>query len=322
MWYTDSNNNGNIYTYPEENMAFKKTFSYLNDTDQQKIESLCRVIRRSEASRKNLYYIVANFGEFLEDSVFVADSSDADRYITHLKNEILVGHLKEHYCACIFFELRTFFDHAANQELVYENPFSGTDNPFSFPDKLKSADLPKLSDVDKLLGLCYGETECLVAVLLAFRMGLTTSEIAVLEKKQFCLNEKDGDVYLKMWRWADGLKKELFLLVPRDIVPHIRAQILATPSDYEFVFRSRKTKKPPTVRALQYRLDNIQEECETKIQFSQLRSLYLYLLLIEKVPVNDICRYAGIKGDWLSRYDDIPEALIADASKYINIRIV
>ena len=97
MWYTDSNNNGNIYTYPEENMAFKKTFSYLNDTDQQKIESLCRVIRRSEASRKNLYYIVANFGEFLEDSVFVADSSDADRYITHLKNEILVGHLKEHY---------------------------------------------------------------------------------------------------------------------------------------------------------------------------------------------------------------------------------
>ena len=302
-------------------MAFKKKFTYLSETDKEKIENLCRVIRRSESSKKNLYYIVANFGEFLEDSVFVADPSDADRYISHLKNEILAKHLQEHYCACIFFELRTFFDHALNHELVCENPFGGIENPFSFPDKLKSADLPKLSDVDALLGRCYEDSECLASVLLAFRMGLTTSEIANLEKNQFCINEKSGDIYLKMWRWEKEVKKELYLLVPRDIVPHIREQVLSTPTDYNFLFMSRKTKKAPTVRALQYRLDNIQADSEVKIQFSQLRSLFLYLLLVEKAPVNEICRYAGIRGDWLTRYDDIPEALIADAAKYINIRL-
>ena len=303
-------------------MAFKKKFVYLTETDKDSIEEICRALRRSSSSRKNLFYIVANYGEFLEGSVFDSTSSDAKRYVDYLKGEVVAGRLQEKYCACLFFELRSFFDRLVAGDMVCDNPFGGYDNPFRFPDKLRSEDLPKLSDVDTLLGTCSDELECYVAVLLALRMGLTVSEIAVIEKKQFCLNEKDGDIYLKMWRWDNGEKRELFLYVPRDIVPHIKEQVLSTPEDYAHLFRSKKTKKTPTVRAMQLRLGKIQEGLDFSISFSQLRSLCLYLMLLEQIPVQDICRYAGIRGDWLTRYDEIPETLIADASKYVNIRIL
>lgn len=303
-------------------MAFKKKFIYLTENDRECIEENCRMLRRSAASRKNLFYIIANYGEFLEGSVFDSSSSDAKKYVDFLKSEVVAGRLQEKYCACLFFELRTFFDSLVSSERTSENPFGGYDNPFRFPDKLRTEDLPKLSEIDTLLGLCSDDSESYAAVLLALRMGLTISEIAGIEKKQFCLNEKDGDVYLKMWRWDNGEKKELFLYVPRDIIPHLKEQYMATPSDYTHLLRSKKTKKPPTVRGLQLRLEKIQEGLDFSISFSQLRSFCLYMMLLEQVPVQDICRYAGIRGDWLTRYDDIPQALIADAAKYVNIRIL
>jgi len=165
--------------------------------------------------------------------------------------------LEEKYCACLFFELRTFYDRALICELVKNNPFSGCENPFRFPEKLFLEDLPKLSDVDMLLNACSEQPDIYAAVLLAFRMGLTTSEIVNLEKKSFCLDEKRGNIYLKMWRWADGEKKELFLYVPRDIVAPLKMQNDATPTDYPYFFRSKKTKKPLVKRGLQLKLEKV-----------------------------------------------------------------
>ena len=302
-------------------MAFKKKFLYLNDSDRESIEQLCHIIRRSASSRKNLFYIVANFGEFIESSVFESSLSDAKRYIDTLRSEVAAGRLQEKYCACIFFELRTFFERALVRGLMDHNPFSGSDNPFSFPDRLNTADLPTLSEVDNLLILCPDDSDVLVAVLLAFRMGLSVSEIAELKKEQFCLNERTGRVYLKMWRWDDGEKKELFLTVPGDITERVMDQVKSTPSGYAFLFRSRE-KKPYHVRSLQAKLERLQKDCENPVSFSKLRSLFIYLTLLEGVPVNDICRYVGIKGDWLTRYESIPQELIADAADYVRLRIV
>lgn len=300
-------------------MAFKKKFLYLNDSDRESIEQLCRIIRRSASSRKNLFYIVANFGEFIESSVFEASLSDARRYIDTLRAEVAAGRLQEKYCACIFFELRTFFERALVRGLMDHNPFSGSDNPFSFPDRLNTADLPTLSEVDNLLILCPDGSDILVAVLLALRMGLSVSEIAELKNEQFCLDEKSGRVYLKMWRWDDGEKKELFLTVPGDITKRVMDQVKSTPSDYAFLFRSRE-KKPYQVRSLQLKLANLQKGKEEPVTFSRLRSLCIYLMLLENIPLKDICRYIGIKGDWLARYDGIPEDMIADASEYVRLK--
>lgn len=302
-------------------MALKKKFLHLSESDRGFIEHVCHSLRRSDSSRKNMFYIIANFGEFIEGSVFEASSSDARRYVDTLKSEVAAGRLQEKYCACIFFELRTFFDRALAQQLVESNPFSGHDNPFSFPDRLSTADLPALSEVDRLLNLCPDDSDMLVAVLLAFRMGLSVSEIAGLKKEQFCLNESTGRVHLKMWRWDDGEKKGLFLTVPGDITKRVMEQLKNTPPDYAFLFRSRE-KKPYQVRSLQLKLANLQKDIEEPITFSRLRSLCIYLMLLENIPVKDICRYIGIKGDWLARYDGIPEALVADASEYVRIRFV
>jgi len=303
-------------------MALKKTFTYLSGEDRNTIEDICRTLRRSQTSVKNMFYIVVNFGEYMEKSVFAATKSDASKYIEHLHAKIANEQLEEKYCACLFFELRTFYDRALICELVKNNPFSGCENPFRFPEKLFLEDLPKLSDVDMLLNACSEQPDIYAAVLLAFRMGLTTSEIVNLEKKSFCLDEKRGNIYLKMWRWADGEKKELFLYVPRDIVAPLKMQNDATPTDYPYFFRSKKTKKPLVKRGLQLKLEKVQEGLPISIQFSQLRSLCLYLMLMEQVPVQNICRYAGIRGDWLTRYDEIPKDLIANAAKYTRIMVI
>ena len=302
-------------------MANKKKFTYLTETDRNAIEQCCLKLRRSAQSRQNLFYIVANFGEFISGSVFEADSRDAGEYVQCLSDQCRQGYLKEHSCACVFFELRSFFDSTVEWNLIERNPFGGLSNPFSFPDRLSTADLPKFSEVDRLLNLCPENSDILVAVLLAFRMGLSISEIVTLKKNQFCLDEKEGKVYLKTWRMDSGEKKELFLSVPGDIAGQIQRQIHSTPSDYEFLFRSRE-KKPYQVRSLQHKLSLLQKDCEEPVTFSKLRSLCIYLMLLEDVPVSDICRYIGIRGDWLSRYDGIPKELIADAAEYVKLKIV
>lgn len=298
----------------------KTAYLYLCDEDREVITSCCNVLRRTRDSRQNLFYIIANFGEFSMSSVFDAEPLDAQNYITFLADEMKQGKIQEQYCACIFSELRIFYDYALSHGLVSQNPFSNQKNPFKFPDKLRAADLPSLTEVDLLLRLCENEPVLYLAVLLAFRMALPISEIATIQKNQFCVNEKDGDLYLKMWRWIDGEKKEKFLYVPRDIVPHITKMARQTPAEYLYLLRN-KHNKPFVVRTLQLRLDAIQKDTGIKIQFSELRSLCIYLMLTEKIPSKKICAFTNIRGDWLKRYDYIPEELILDATKYIHIRI-
>lgn len=305
-------------------MAGKKqqqlSYTYLSDNDRTVIESCCKLLRKTKNSRQNLFYIIANFGEFSMSSVFDATPLDAENYIAFLADEVKQGKLQEKYCACLFLELRSFYDYALNHQLIFENPFSNQENPFKFPDKLRAADLPSLAEVDMLLSICNDDPVLHLAVLLAFRMALTISEIVNIEKKQFCIDEKEGELYLKMWRWTDGEKKEKFLYVPRDIVPYISKMARQTPSEYKYLFRSER-KKPFAVRTMQNMLDSAQKDTGVKIQFSELRSLSIYMMLVENIPIKDICSYTNIKGDWLSRYDTIPEELILDAVKYVHLRV-
>lgn len=301
-------------------MAFKKKFLFLSDQDKENIEQLCAVLRRTTQSKRNMFYIVANFGEFFEGSVFESTQKDARNYIGFLEERCSEGQLKEHSCACVFLELRTFFDHAAVSGLMGFNPFSGIENPFQLPDRLSSASLPSLSEVDKLLCSCPDDSDILPAVLLALRMALSVSEIASLKKEQVCLDESKGRFYIKMWRWDNGEKKELFLYVPGDVSAHLSEQIRSTPVEYPYVFRSRE-KKPYHERSLQLKLERAQKDVENKICFSHLRSLSIYLMLQESIPVSDICRYVGTKPDWFTRYENIPESLICDAAEYVKLRV-
>ena len=306
-----------------ENMKYTKkkaTYSYLSDADRETIEACCYTLRKTKDSRQNLFYIIVNFGEYCEKSVFEADTVDALRYLEFLSDEIDAKRLEEKYGACLFMELRRFYDCALSKNLVTDNPLAGMSNPFQMPDKIYVSDLPTLTDVDLLLQLCDNHPVLFLAVLLAFRLTLPINEIVNLEKSQFCIDESDANMYLKAWRWVEGEKKELFLLIPRDMVPYVRKVAASSPAEYKYLIRNQKNR-PYTARSLQRLLADVQEDTGIKVQFSELRSLGIYLMLAEQIPIKEICSFANVRGDWLTRYNEIPEELKLDTANYVHIRI-
>lgn len=297
------------------------TYNYLSETDRDTIEACCYALRKTKDSRQNLFYIIVNFGEFCQNSVFHITLKDVRDYLLFLTDEINEGHLEEKYAACLFMELRRFYDCALTKNLISDNPFSGMSNPFQMPDKMYVSDLPTLNDVDMLLCLCEDNPVLFLSALLAFRMTLPINEIVSLEKAQFSIDENDANMYLRTWRWIDGEKKEVFLLVPRDIAPYIKRFGSQSPAEYKYLFRSQKGR-PYSARSLQKLLATIQADTGIKVQYSELRALGLYLMLAEQIPVKDICSFANIRGDWLTRYDHIPDELKLDTANYVHIRIV
>lgn len=300
----------------------ESTISYKYMTPAQKdiIESCCAHLRRTKNSRQNLFYMVANFGECIQKSVFEAEKLDATDYISFLNSEMNSGNLQEKYCACLYSELRTFFDYVQRTGLIEDNPFLYIDNPFEFPERMNFKNLPSLTEVDMLLSLCENDPILMASVLLSFKMMLPIGEVITLKKKQFGLDPDKGEVYLKQWRWIDGKKEEAYLLVPRDVLPFIQKLAAQTPSDYPYLLRNTK-KKPFSARGLQVKLENIQKNTEIKINFSELRSLGIYLLLASQVPVKEISHFTNVRTDWLSRFDKIPEDYRLDTTKYMHIKI-
>lgn len=298
----------------------QKSYQFLSVEERSVIKTYCNILRKTPDSRKNMFYIVTNFGEFSQKSVFEVDEMDAEKYLGFLAKEKKRGNVQEDYCACIFLELRTFYDFIQSCGTI-PNPFSGIENPFKLRDRLSVVDLPSLQEVDILLGTCKNDPVLFLCVLFAFRMALPISEIVQLEKRNFCFDESDGNMYLSAWRWVDGQKKEMLLAVPDDLIPHIQNVLELTPADYNYLFRSQKGKTY-AVRSMQRLLNDAQKKLDKKIQFSELRSLCMYIMLQEKIPVQKICAYTNIRGDWLVRYEKVDRSLILDASKCVHIQIV
>lgn len=293
---------------------------YLTTTELDFIENNYFNLRRSDASRKNMFYLLSTFSNYTKKPLFDALPQDADSYINHLKKQLQNGTFKENYCCCVFLELRKFYEYAEDWECIDQNPFQAA-NPFQTNEKLLAADLPSLQDIDTLLSICADEPMLYLAVLLAFRMALPISEIVSLKKEQVCSEHGRQDIYLRMERQAGKKEKTSFLLIPEDILLPLKQTILSTEESYPYILRN-KHGRPYAKRSLQNLLATTLEGSGISIHFSALRSLCLFLMLIEKVPVGQIADYAGVEGRWLTLYDHIPEKLRLDASKYVHLRIV
>ena len=305
----------------EKFRAERRTYEFLTEEELNTIEEICMQIRKSHDSKKNMVYIVSSFGEFCKGELFDVTDVQIESYLGFLKDGIANKRFKEQYCACIFLELRSFFDKAANLGHVMENPLAGMENPFKFQAKLDVSDVPSLAEVDHLLTLCDSNATLKLFVLLAFRMGLTISEMVELKKSDFIFNKEDGRTYLKLWRHVDGVKREAYLTIPGDLISYISDMACSTSKDFPYLFKNQKSR-PFAARTVQQLLSWLQEGEEKVITLSQLRSLCIYLMLVSKVPISKISMYTNVRGDWFSKYDSIPKELIFDATDYINLKVL
>ena len=267
-----------------------------------------------------MFYIIAGFSTHIKKPVFEADAMDARKYIDFLQKKQNSGHLKESVCACICSELCRFYEYVCAMGYMEGNPFPSFPSIFQFPGSLSSASLPSLKDVDLLLSLCANEPMLFTSVLLALRMALPIREIVDLKKEQLCTDQNGDEIYLSAWRWKDGRKENCFLIVPSDVVPFLRETFLMTPEDYPYLLQN-KAGRPYAIRSLQSALARQQADSGINICYSELRSLSMYLMLVEKIPAADIAAYAGVTDRWLTLYDHIPDDLVLDAAKYVHLRI-
>lgn len=295
-------------------------YEFLTSTELEFINNICFKLRRSADSRKNLFYILANFSNCIEKSLFEVSSKDAYYYTKLLRKQLKNHQIQENYCCCIFLELRKFYEYAENTGFIQENPFQNIKNPFHAPEQLSAGSLPALDKVDQLLSLCEPDTMLYLAVLLAFRMALPISEITELKKTQICSELDSTNLFIRMERHKDKDNTPSFLYVPEDLRQPLKRAILSTDENFPYVLQN-KHGRPYATRSLQNALSSIQKESGNSICFSNLRSLSIYLMLIEKIPVKEIASYVGVEGTWLTLYDHIPNSLQLDASKYVHLRV-
>jgi hypothetical protein len=253
----------------------------------------------------------------MEKPLFEVTPQDANTYINYLKQQKKARQMEESTCYCIYTELRRFYESVFDNGCIDQNPFDG-DRPFRNKDQLSASSLPSLAEVDHLLDLCSDNMQLYVAVLLAFRMVLPIAKIAPLRKNQFVYEKSSGDVYLSIQRQSE--EEASYLYVPDDLHKPLSQLIASSPQSYPYLFRSLRNG-PYNVRSLQHMLSEVQKADDTSIQFNQLRSLGIYFMMIEKIPADDICSYAGITDTWLNAFDHIPDAFRYDAMKYSRIYI-
>lgn len=298
----------------------KNTYPYLTAEEIQFIQSL-GMNRFSLDSRKNLCYILGNFSNFIKQPLFLAGSSDASAYANFLLQKIQEKLLKESYCCCIFYELRSFYEIALNNGMVDYNPFTVFKNPFKIKTELDSNDLPSLADVDLLLTLLRPYPKLHLTALLALRMTCSVSNILEIKKKDLCFDQAAGELFLRRERIVNKKKETEYLLIPEDLIPFLEDVYQSTAASFPYLLEH-KPGKPYTYRTLNRHFKSVQTAAGLNINLSQLRSLGMFLLLVEKVPVDQIAAFSGIKGVWLNQYKHIPAELKDRTAELMNIRIL
>lgn len=300
-----------------------KQFEYLTEEEEGFIKKVYFPLRKSRDSQKNIYYILGIFSDYMKKGIFQASQTDAKKYIQTLLNKKNRGELKEIYCEAVFLELRSFYECAANAEVVPYNPFSESENLFRGMEYIKVSELPSVSDIDKLLTLAKGAPMLHAAIVLAFRMALPINEIVNLQKSQIILEDKTGEYYLSIPRIIEKKKQACYLYVPEDVVPILLSVCALTDSQFPAVLQN-KHGKVYSIRTLQNQLKMLQKDMDMDmdITFSNIRSLTTYLMVVAQIPIQQISSYTNIVPAWLVKYDYIPSEYKFDAVRYLNIRIV
>lgn len=267
--------------------------------------------RKSYDSQKNVVYIINAFLTYSDKNIKEIEKEDIHKYFRFLIEKTKDGCLEEEYVRMIYIELRSFFAYCYKINYITSNPFSDITLPIKDKKYIETSKFPDLIDVNDLLEK-IDEHSIYVAVILALRMGLSTSELINIKKEDIIHNKEDDLFYIKIEK-RNNIR---FLCIPNDIIPDIKREILSTPANCFYLLSPNKKDKYGT-RYIQIKL----KRYNTDITFSDLRNLSIYLMFAGGANIEEVIGYTGMKGEWFKKYDKIPTKYKFDAVKYSKLQI-
>ncbi len=183
----------------------------------------------------------------------------------------------------------------------YRSPFTHL-RPYSDQSFLHASEVPSMEDLSAVMAVAEvgGKMREFMAMSLAFRMCLTTSELVSLRSVHF-KTQPDGQMYLDV---PANEFRERTIPVPEDIVTMIRQ---VEPGFFlgesKPLLYNARNKKPIRDVTLAKQIAIISREADIKITLQDIRNLGILLYYKENPNKEALAEYLGTDGRWLFRYD-------------------
>lgn len=183
----------------------------------------------------------------------------------------------------------------------YRSPFTHL-RPYSDQGFLRASEVPSMEDLSAVMAVAEagGKMREFMAMSLAFRMCLTTSELVSLRSVHF-KTQPDGQMYLDV---PANEFRERTIPVPEDIITLIRR----IEPDF-FLGESKpllyntRNKKPIRDVTLAKQIAAISKEADMEITLQDIRNLGILLYYKANPNKEALAEYLGTDGRWLFRYD-------------------
>lgn len=300
---------------------------------------------RSKSTGKtqaNLHLFLKQFSDFAKKDVLVMQAEDAKVYTEHLYEAIRKGKRKGSYVKVMLLSLRKFYTFLIEYRYEFgdrgitvpkHNPFEGV--VIGIPDKveLTSEDLPSLSDLDALLEASANTNQSLfLAISLAAKVGLSISEISNLSPSmvgymrdeqnfQAVTGTSKKHLYICLNAIGEHGRTKRYLQVPEDIEELLNLDLTSdfnTTNPYLITYKGKHYSE----RTMQYHLKELCQQIGLKqITFADLRNLAIFLMKEGGASTQEIAKYTGQEGRWISRFSGVSASKIFNAASYSRINI-
>ena len=283
--------------------------------------------RRSKRTAKEYWSVCRIICDFLQKDFLEISREDAKKYFDYLEEECQKGNIKDTTINHRFYVCKSVAMQVNNisPELGFGQPFSYFSS-LEIDPELKANKLASTKDIDKLLIACEDNLKMYLMISLAYRMALSTSEVANIKEDDFTYT--DGELYLTVTSDAIGADYKL-LRVPEDIEILINKYLSVREyaDENRYLFYNR-VKKKITVRNIDSMFMGVVARAglKTRYTFKDLRAK----AIVDTLKSNDdkletlqeIGEYTGLKGLQLNKYIEVSRKIRSSrVNNYTHIKV-
>lgn len=181
---------------------------------------------------------------------------------------------------------------------------------------LSVGDVPTVKEVDKVLIACEKDTMLFCIVTLAFRCGLTASEICSLKPNQFFEDaNKNHGIEFHRGKTIRRIK------VPEDVMAIITPYVEKCPAGMDYLFYN-KRGLPLKVRNLEsYFSKALMKAGIPPLTIQDIRNSSVVYMLRYGADPEKTAEYFGVESRWMYRYAKVVEELSVSPIDLIHIKI-
>lgn len=259
---------------------------------------------KNERTKREYIRLCNNIMEFCQKDFFALTEQDAFDYLHSLESMVSAGSLKISTLNTKMAVLHSISNYMLQHPSI--TPEDYLQNPFWNPHRLNGKRMLNMShilsvnEVDVLLSEAKSSPMVFLAIALAFRMGLSTSEMLTLRLKDF-FQDAENEYGLHLSRRT--------VKVPKDIID-LLDRLVAQGICKDYLFPGRRGGHI----SLQFLLAEYRRCVSSSYSLQDLRNSFIAYSFFGGANATQIAEYLGITQPWLTRYQEVVQLLHVDSA--------